>query len=62
VVFRYQFGKNDGMETQAALFFPPFRLDVGSEQLWRDDEVVALRPKALAVLCYLVEHPERVVT
>jgi DNA-binding winged helix-turn-helix (wHTH) protein len=41
--------------------FPPFRLDVHSEQLWRDDEVIALRPKTFAVLRYLLEHAEQLV-
>lgn len=42
--------------------FPPFRLDLNSEQLWREDQPVALRPKTFAVLRYLVEHPGQLVT
>lgn len=42
--------------------FPPFRLELSSEQLWRADAVIALRPKTFAVLRYLVEHPEQLVT
>jgi DNA-binding winged helix-turn-helix (wHTH) protein len=44
------------------IFFPPFRLDLSSEQLWREDEPLALRPKTFAVLRYLVEHPGKLVT
>lgn len=45
-----------------ALLFPPFRLDVSNEQLWRDTELLALRPKPFAVLKYLVEHAGQIVT
>src|SRR6476619_1141243 len=50
------------METRMSFWFAPFRLDVNSEQLWREDEAIALRPKTFAVLRYLVEHPGQVVT
>jgi hypothetical protein len=50
------------METSPSLFFPPFRLDVGDEQLWRGAQAIELRPKTFAVLRYLVEHPGRLVT
>lgn len=46
----------------ACLSFPPFRLDRANAQLWRDEELVALRPKTFAILRYLVEHPNRLVT
>jgi len=47
--------------------FPPFRLDVINQCLWRQTsnggaERVLLRPKAFGVLRYLVEHPGRLVT
>jgi predicted ATPase len=42
--------------------FPPFRLDVTDERLWRGDSPVELRPKALAALRYLVEHAGSLVT
>jgi len=46
------------METRRSLAFPPFRLDLQSEQLWRDDEAIALRPKTFAVLrCLLGSMP-----
>ncbi len=44
------------------MYFPPFRLDLSSEQLWRDDQAIALRPKTFAVLRYLVEHPGKLIT
>jgi DNA-binding winged helix-turn-helix (wHTH) protein len=44
------------------LCFFPFRLDLSSEQLWRDEQVLALRPKTFAVLRYLVEHSGKLVT
>src|SRR5215470_997314 len=37
------------------------RLDLESEQLWRAEEALRLRPKSFAVLSYLVKHAERVV-
>lgn len=47
--------------------FPPFRLDIANECLWRshqagEDERILLTPKAFAVLRYLVEHAGRLVT
>jgi DNA-binding winged helix-turn-helix (wHTH) protein/predicted ATPase len=45
-----------------ALSFPPFLLDLINEQLWRDGEQVSLKPRAFAVLRYLLEHPQRLVT
>ena len=50
------------METQTFFAFPPVRLDVGSEQLWCDEQTIALRPKTFAVLRYLVEHSGQLVT
>src|SRR4051794_41390150 len=42
--------------------FGRFRLDPSNEQLWRDDQAVALRPKAFAVLRHLVERRGQLVT
>jgi DNA-binding response OmpR family regulator len=50
------------MEQEYHLTFGPFRLDVTHRRLWREDQVSALRPRSLAVLRYLVEHPGRMVT
>src|SRR5215510_623965 len=47
--------------------FPPFRLDLVNQCLWRrretaPDERLLLTPKAFAVLRYLVEHAGQLVT
>jgi DNA-binding winged helix-turn-helix (wHTH) protein len=41
--------------------FPPFRLDVETGSLWRDEALVPLPPKAFAVLATLVAHAGQVV-
>jgi DNA-binding winged helix-turn-helix (wHTH) protein len=59
-------GSGSGPDAEASLArvfgFPPFRLEPASERLWREQEPVALKPKAFAILLYLVEHPHRIVT
>lgn len=50
------------MTTGQLLTFAPFRLDPVNAQLWREEELVPLRPKPFAVLRYLVENPGRLVT
>jgi predicted ATPase len=45
-----------------SLTFGPFRLDVTQGQLWRGAQVLPLRRRSLAMLCYLAEHPGRLVT
>src|SRR5438093_6147439 len=42
--------------------FGGFRLDPDNACLWRGTQAIALTPKALDVLHYLVTHPDRVVT
>src|SRR4029453_5289996 len=42
--------------------FPPYRLDLVNQCLWRGDERITLMPKPFAVLTYLVEHAGRLVT
>ncbi len=42
--------------------FEPFRLDVPNQQLWRGAHALKLKPKALAVLHYLVAHAGQLVT
>jgi len=44
------------------LIFPPFRIDFGTERLWRDDQAIALRPKTWGVLRYLAERPGKLVS
>ncbi len=42
--------------------FAPFRLDPNSQQLWRGEDLVPVRPKLFGVLRHLVEHAGRLVT
>jgi DNA-binding winged helix-turn-helix (wHTH) protein len=46
----------------AHIYFPPFRFDIGNDQLWRDTAVLSLRPQALRVLRYLLMHPHQLLT
>ena len=46
----------------AVIEFPPYRLDPRSGRVWRGDRPVELRPKAWAVLRYLAERPDALVT
>src|SRR5262245_64984195 len=50
------------MEHQHRIAFGPFCLDVTHGRLWRGEQAMALRPRSLAVLRYLAEHPGRLVT
>src|SRR5262245_43327754 len=52
----------DAMEPENHLTFGPFRLDVTQGQLWRGAQVLTLRRRSLAMLCYLAAHPGRLVT
>jgi len=47
--------------TQTTLHFGPFRLE-GTKRLWREEHLVGVRPRPLAVLRYLAERPGRLVT
>lgn len=42
--------------------FGQFALDPAAEQLWCADQLVSLRPKAFAVLLYLLENAQRLVS
>ncbi len=42
--------------------FSEFKLDVANEKLWRGGQAITLRPKAFAVLKYLLERPGRLVS
>jgi DNA-binding winged helix-turn-helix (wHTH) protein/predicted ATPase len=46
----------------ASIAIPPFRLDLENECLWRDGELIKLKPKAFSLLRYLVDRPHRLVT
>src|SRR5262245_27277164 len=50
------------MAPEHQITFGPFRLETMRGRLWRDDQVVSLRPRALAMLGYLAAHPGRLVT
>ena len=50
------------MAPEHQIAFGPFRLEVTQGRLWRGDQVIPLRPRSLAMLCYLVAHPGRLVT
>lgn len=45
-----------------ALEFGGCRLDLRTEQLLRDGKAVHLAPKCFEILCYLAEHPTRLVS
>ncbi len=42
--------------------FPPFRLDLSEQRLWKHDKQLTLRPKPFSILTYLTAHPRRLVT
>ena len=44
------------------LSFPPFRLDLESERLWKDEAAVHVRRKPFAILRHLANNPRRLVT
>ncbi len=50
------------MTTDRVVTFGPYRLDAGTESVWRGSEEIRLRPKTFAVLRYLVDRPARLVT
>lgn len=50
------------MSTAQDYIFPPFRLDLKNAVLWREAQLVPLRPKTFAVLCYLIGRAERIVS
>ena len=50
------------MERKKQIIFGRFRLDENNEVLWDGSQAITLRPKAFAVLQYLLEHPGQLVT
>lgn len=50
------------MSPPSQFCFAPFRLDPGNACLWHGVQMLALRPKAFAVLHYLVAHAGQLVT
>jgi len=49
------------MDQAPQIVFGPFRLDPIKKRLWRGEQEIALQPRPLAVLHYLVVHPGRIV-
>jgi DNA-binding winged helix-turn-helix (wHTH) protein len=49
-------------DERAVLSFPPFRLDVAEERLWKNGREMRIRPKPFTILRYLAQHPRRLVT
>jgi DNA-binding winged helix-turn-helix (wHTH) protein len=49
------------MLSAATLLFPPFRLDTANQQLWRESQLVPLRPKTYKVLLYFARNSQRLV-
>jgi DNA-binding winged helix-turn-helix (wHTH) protein/predicted ATPase len=50
------------MEQEHHLIFGPFRLDTMHGRVWQGERMTNLRPRSLAMLRYLVEHPGSLVT
>src|SRR5947199_1233034 len=50
------------VRTEKRTNFDPFCLDLSNECLWEGTQAIKLRPKAFAVLDYLLGHPGRLVT
>ncbi len=53
-------GTEVGLEKR--IVFDPFCLDLANECLWKGSQAIKLRPKAFAVLGYLLGHPGQLVT
>jgi DNA-binding winged helix-turn-helix (wHTH) protein len=50
------------VDPRAVLHFPPFRLDLVEERLWKGEREVPLGGKQFAILRYLAHRPRRLVT
>ena len=50
------------MKPNQQVTFHPFRLDLGNQRLWREEQAVPLTLKAFALLQYLAERPGQLVT
>lgn len=44
------------------IVFPPYRLDLEEERLWRGPDEVSLKPKVFAMLRYLATNPRRLIS
>jgi DNA-binding winged helix-turn-helix (wHTH) protein len=50
------------VENEHRIIFDPFCLDLSNERLWQGSQAIKLRPKAFAVLNYLLGRPGKLVT
>lgn len=50
------------MNDTRILHFARFRIDLANQELWRDSELIAVRPKTFRVLAYLAQNPRRLVS
>ncbi len=50
------------MQPAPQWYFEPFRLDLDGACLWRETQMIPLRPKTFAVLAHLVAHAGQLVT
>lgn len=50
------------MKEAGILWFAHFRIDVANQQVWRNGQLLEVRPKAFQVLLYLVLNPQRLIT
>ena len=50
------------MASEAAILFPPFRLDIANAQLWQGTKHIPLRPKLFTILRFLASRPNQLVT
>src|ERR1041385_9098132 len=50
------------MGNERRIVFDPFCMDLADQSLWRGSQAIKLRPKAFAVLGYLLGHPRQLVT
>jgi DNA-binding winged helix-turn-helix (wHTH) protein/predicted ATPase len=55
------FPKAAAVPIGSCIEFPPFRLDLTNQELWRGAERIPLRAKPFAVLAYLAANPARLV-
>src|SRR5262245_56513594 len=50
------------VQPEPRVFFSSFQVDLTSEQVWCEGQLVPLRPKLFAILRYLVEQAGRLVS
>ena len=50
------------MASGTVIMFPPFQRDIANAQLWEGKKLIPLRPKPFAMLRYLAQHPNQLVT